>query len=102
VPGVAAVALPTARWLGLAIDELDATQAARRLGDRPVLLIVGDSDPAIPLWMPRRLKELTANAEIWVIPGAGHVGVARDAGDVYFDRIDAFLREHLRMGAESP
>jgi pimeloyl-ACP methyl ester carboxylesterase len=97
VPGVAAMAIPTARWLGLAVDELDATQAARRIGDRPVLLIVGEQDPAIPLWMPSRLKELAANAEIWVIPGAGHVGVARDAGDAYFDRIDEFLRVHLRV-----
>jgi pimeloyl-ACP methyl ester carboxylesterase len=98
IPGVAAVAIPTARHYGLAVDELDATLAVRKLGDRPLLFVVGDQDEAIPVWMPRRLKELAGNADLWVMPGFGHVGVAQGGGDAYLDRIDAFLRESL--GAE--
>lgn len=95
IPGIAAVAVPAARWLGLAVDELDVLEAIRLLGDRPVLLVAGADDAAIPRWMPRRLKEAAANAEIWEVAGAGHVGLARVAGDSYIDRIDGFLRRNL-------
>lgn len=102
VPGVAAVAIPTDRYLGLAIEELDATDAARRLGDRPLLLIVGDQDESIPLWMPRRLKELAGKADLWEVAGSGHTDVVRHVGPAYFDRIDAFLQQHLSPWMSAP
>ena len=92
LPGVASVAIPTARHFGLATDELDATEAVRRLGGRPLLLIVGDQDPAIPLWMPERLKSLAEKADLWVVAGAGHADIATSGGDALIDRIDAFLQ----------
>lgn len=102
LPGVASVATPTARRFGLATDELDATEAARRLGDRPMLLIVGDEDHSIPLWMPDRLKSLAEKADLWVVAGAGHADIASSAGDALIERVDAFLQRHARPETDIP
>jgi pimeloyl-ACP methyl ester carboxylesterase len=70
--------------------------ATRRLGDRPLLIVVGAEDQAIPPSMPRRLKELAGNAELLIIPGAGHVNVAQ-AGEAYArPLIDFYERSLLR------
>ena len=95
IPGLSHVAILSARHHGLAVDELDTTQAMRRLGPRPVLLVAGEHDGAIPLWMPRQLKDLSPGAELWIVPGAGHEGFAREFGEVYLERIRAFYRLHL-------
>lgn len=102
LPGVASVAIPTARHFGLATDELDATEAVRRLGGRPLLLVVGDQDHAIPLWMPERLKSLAEEADLWVVAGAGHAGIAESGGDALTERIDAFLQGHSNPGSGVP
>ncbi|RIL06870.1 MAG: hypothetical protein DCC71_05230 [Proteobacteria bacterium] len=95
VPGMGAVAVLSARWLGLAVDELDTSRALRRLGDRPLLLVAGDADRAVPLAMVRRLKALAENAELWVLPGAGHVDVAQTTDDAFLHHVHAFLLRNL-------
>ena len=102
LPGVAEIAIPTARHFGLATDELDATAAVRRLGGRPLLLIVGDQDAAIPLWMPDRLKGLAEKADLWVVAGAGHADIAASGGDALIERIDAFLQSHSKPDTDIP
>jgi pimeloyl-ACP methyl ester carboxylesterase len=101
LPGMAAVSLLTARTLGLAADELDATDATRRLGDRPLLIIVGSEDGAIAPWMPRRLKDLAGNAELLIIPGAGHVNL-HQAGEAYSRPLIDFYENNLLRDASPP
>ncbi len=39
---------------------------------KPVLLIWGSQDPAVPLWQSRSLLELVPQADLHVIEGCGH------------------------------
>jgi pimeloyl-ACP methyl ester carboxylesterase len=73
-------------------------EAARVLGNPPVLLLYGDQDIYTPpAHGERLLKALahSARAEMHVFPGVGHTFAYRDAAEAYAARVIPFLRAAL-------
>jgi pimeloyl-ACP methyl ester carboxylesterase len=99
VPGVAEVAVWTARWHGVDVVALD-TEAAVSSLRIPIQIIGGGDDHAIPTAMPERLAQVAENANVWIAEGIGHVGFASELGDPYLDRIATFFDRSL--GAQPP
>jgi fermentation-respiration switch protein FrsA (DUF1100 family) len=105
---VAPVAMRWAKWM----VHVDATQlrpvdVIGRIGPRPILLTHGTLDEIVPL---RHARILFAAAEepkeLWIVPGAHHVGARDGDPDGYFDRVEHFVRQALTptsvSGAELP
>jgi len=61
-----------ARW-GAAFTELQPDKAAARMAGRPLLIVHGAEDQAVPVSDARILAEAAApSAELHILPGAGH------------------------------
>ena len=60
----------------------------------PILLIHGGADLDTPVWHALALAAAQPRAELWVVPGAAHVGSWRAAPRAYPERIVSFLRRH--------
>jgi fermentation-respiration switch protein FrsA (DUF1100 family) len=100
---VAPVAMRWAKWM----VHVDATQlrpvdVISRIGPRPILLTHGTLDEIVPL---RHARLLFAAAEepkeLWIVPGAHHVGARDEDPDGYFDRVEGFVRDALTPSAAS-
>jgi len=69
------------------------------LADRvrcPVLLIHGEADDVVPVRHASELRSaLGENAEVWIVPGAGHCDALAADEVIYTQRVRAFLRAHL-------
>jgi alpha-beta hydrolase superfamily lysophospholipase len=93
---------PVAMHWAKMIVHVDASQlrpvdVIGRIAPRPVLITHGTFDEIVPV---RHARFLFAAAdepkELWLIPGAQHVG-ARDADpDAYFTRVERFLSQTLK------
>jgi len=84
------------RWAGDIIGEVDPEAALRAWQPRPLLLIHGEQDLLVPVEHARRLARAGGErAELWTVPGAGHVAARRRAGREYYDRVTGFFGEHL-------
>jgi len=94
-------AMHWAEWrLGCHYSELSPTGKVGEIAPRPLLLIHGERDGLIPVENARRLFEAAGQPkELWVVPGAGHVGAFDAAGDEYRDRVVAFFEKAF---AEDP
>lgn len=61
----------------------------------PKLVIHGENDEIIPLWMGKRLFDLANEPkEFYLIPGATHNDTYIAGGDPYFDKISEFLERN--------
>jgi len=61
---------------------------------RPVLLIHGDQDRIVPVWMSERLYAAAREPKkIWIIRGAGHLACRATAGKKYEEEIAGFLKD---------
>lgn len=70
------------------------TRTALAEQDRPVLVIHGREDRIVPLAMGRELYRAAREPKEWyAVDGAGHNDPFAVAGDAYFDRLVAFVRE---------
>ena len=68
----------------------------------PVLFIHGDRDNIAPVDQGRQLFEAAPEPKEWLeIPGAGHNDTVPLGGDRYFQRITAFVQQHLGAGSGS-
>jgi pimeloyl-ACP methyl ester carboxylesterase len=84
------------QWAGEVIAEVDPERALRGWEPRPLLLIHGEDDRLIPVEHAHRLAAAAGEtAELWLVPGANHVGCHGKAGDAYTERVVSFLRQHL-------
>jgi uncharacterized protein len=87
---VAPVAMRWAKW----IVHVDPTQL--RIAPRPILFTHGTLDEIVPL---RHARMLFAAAEepkeLWIVPGAHHVGARDDDPDAYFERVERFVSQVL-------
>jgi alpha-beta hydrolase superfamily lysophospholipase len=92
-PGI----LTAARLLyGLRTDELVPIKAAASWGDRPLLLIHGESDSTVPVSQALRLGQAAgASCLTLTLPGVEHVQAYRSDPDSYVRLIAEFFRDHL-------
>lgn len=81
---------------GMPLDDAQPMTVVSRIAPRPLLLIVGADDLAVPA---AKLGELFERArapkEFWIVPGAGHGGYDRAAPAEYTARVAGFFTCHL-------
>lgn len=81
---------------GVHLDEARPAEHIQELGDRPVLLVYGEDDPAAPLAVGRTLQtRLGGRTELVVVPGAGHGAWEGEAGTALAARLTAFFERAL-------
>jgi dipeptidyl aminopeptidase/acylaminoacyl peptidase len=100
VPMPAAVMIPVmtvmAGRTGARLHDFRPIDEVGGIAPRPLLLIHGDADRAVPVEHARRLLGAARQpAELWVLPGVGHVGAyfADRAG--YVERVTGFFDSSL-------
>lgn len=95
IPGISYFALAAAIWSGVPVKDMDTRAAVRGLANRPLLVVAGARDRAIPGHMARELRQASANGELWIIDEVGHSGFAETAGEAYFIRLREFWEQAL-------
>jgi fermentation-respiration switch protein FrsA (DUF1100 family) len=97
-------ALWTARVIGVPVDRLRADELVAGVAPRPLLILHGTRDPAVP---PAMAQELYLRAsqpkELFMIPDGGHGEYVRTGGEVYLTRVgDFFERALVKPSAAHP
>jgi alpha-beta hydrolase superfamily lysophospholipase len=86
----------TERRLRLRLAQVAPAVHVGALAPRPVLLLTGSQDPHAP---PDEVQRLYENCreprEFRLIPGAGHMDVCEQGGEVYREAVLSFLQAHL-------
>ncbi|MGC8638893.1 MAG: alpha/beta hydrolase [Isosphaeraceae bacterium] len=92
-PGI----LSAARWVfGVRTDDLVPIRAARSWGNRPLLLIHGESDSIVPVSQAWRLASAAgATCLTKTMPGVEHVGAYEADPQGYVGLIETFFQDHL-------
>jgi fermentation-respiration switch protein FrsA (DUF1100 family) len=68
-----------------------------RIGPRPILITQGKIDEIVPVEHAYTLFEAAHEPkELWIVDDAHHVEVRDRDADLYFERVEAFLRKALR------
>ena len=77
------------RLFGIDLDAIPPEKAVARIAPRPILFIHGDADTRIPLEHSRRLLAAAHSraAELWIVPGAGHVQSFATQPEAYAARV---------------
>jgi fermentation-respiration switch protein FrsA (DUF1100 family) len=94
---IAPIAMRWAKWM----MNVDATQlrpvdVIGRISPRPVMLTHGVLDEIVPVRHAYTLfKAAEEPKDLWVVPGAHHVGARDNDPDAYFLRIERFLSRAL-------
>jgi uncharacterized protein len=85
------------RLYGIDLDAIPPEKAVARIAPRPILFIHGDDDTRIPLEHSRRLLAAARNpaAELWIVPGAGHVLSFATEPEAYAARVLSFFGRAL-------
>jgi fermentation-respiration switch protein FrsA (DUF1100 family) len=97
------------RWAKLMMN-VDASQlrpidAIGRIAPRPVMLTHGVLDEIVPVRHAHTLfKAAEEPKELWIVPGAHHVGARDQDPDGYFLKVERFMRQSLTSaeGAAHP
>ncbi|HEY8909992.1 MAG TPA: alpha/beta hydrolase [Desulfosporosinus sp.] len=68
--------------------------------NRPILFIAGDADHTIPMENSKQLWEKVNNSkdEVWIVPGAMHVGAYSVMPDLYLEKVTNFFVSSLLQG----
>jgi uncharacterized protein len=67
-----------------------------RIAPRPLLLIHGEADRSVPAAHSRRLHRAAgAPADLWLLPGVGHVEAFVSGRDEYLRRVGGFFEQSL-------
>ncbi len=92
-PGI----LTAARWVyGVRTDDLVPIRAARLWGDRPLLLIHGESDSIVPVSQAYQLAAAAgASCLTLTLPGVEHVQAYETDPQGYVTLIEEFFQDHL-------
>ncbi|CAN5825860.1 alpha/beta hydrolase [soil metagenome] len=79
------------------IDKIRVDEAMAEIGERPVFLIHGAADQAVPASQAELLQQAgsAGMTETWIVPGAGHIGAYAMCPDEYASRVIAFFDEAL-------
>jgi uncharacterized protein len=87
---------------GMPVTELRPIDVVHDISPRPLFVIGGDADKTVPPFMTRALYEAARNPKfLWTVPGAGHGGYARAAGDEYGSRLVRFFTDTLIRSNDS-
>jgi pimeloyl-ACP methyl ester carboxylesterase len=97
VPGMSEVAVLATRFAGVPVAQMRSLEAVQGLGGKPLMIIAGELDRAIPLSMSGALFAAAGEPKVlWVVRGAGHADARQVAGPAEFDgRIRDFLDASL-------
>jgi uncharacterized protein len=95
VPG-AVLTVPVAAWLarrtGARLADFSPLAAVARIAPRPLLLIHGDGDDAVPIRHAHRLFDAAGEPkQLWLVPGAGHVNAYFADRQHYLARVVGFF-----------
>ena len=92
-PGI----LLAARWVfGVRTDDLIPTRFARSWGDRPLLVIHGESDTIVPVSQARELANAAgACCLTMTLPGVDHVKCYESDPEGYVRVVGTFFSDHL-------
>lgn len=92
-PGI----LLAARWVfGVRTDDLIPIRVAPAWGERPVLLIHGESDTIVPVGQARELaRTLGASCLMLTLPGVDHVQAYGTDPEGYTRTVGSFFASHL-------
>ncbi len=80
---------------GLDIDSLSPVSAIGDIAPRPILLIYGSQERSLPAGRQQKVAA-GDNAELWIVPGAGHGNYLNVAPEEYEARVVAFFDEALK------
>ena len=92
-PGI----LLAARWIfGVRTDDLVPIRSTRSWGERPLLLIHGESDTTVPVSQAYELaRNLGASCLTLTLPGVDHVQAYDSDPAGYVERVGDFFEDHL-------
>ncbi|MBO8158268.1 alpha/beta hydrolase [Thermosyntropha sp.] len=76
---------------GLNADKVRPVKEVSKFAGRPLLLIHGNKDVDVPLKNSELLRKAYPQADLWIVPGAGHVKNYEVAGEYYLDMVIDFL-----------
>lgn len=86
-----------ASWLLL--DRYDSIEKIRDI-DCPLLVVHGDMDRVIPMFLGRRLFDHALEPKRWwMVPGAGHGGLRRGTGEHYWSLVQSLTDRGAGRGA---
>jgi len=92
-------ALWALRHSAMPLDHPSPQDLIATIAPRPLLLIGGDQDQTVPLFMTRQLFDLAIEPKsLWIVAGAGHGRYAEVAPDEYSVRLTAFFTQTLLHG----
>lgn len=92
-----------ARRAGIDVDGFRPEQSIASIGPRPLLLIHGGRDDAVPVqWVQRLYAAAKEPKDLWLIDGAAHGQYAAAAGPEYEQRLLSFFTQALPAGVHSP
>ena len=65
----------------------------------PVLLIHGERDGVVPFSLGKSLRQSGTAGPLtwWAVPEGGHLDLHHVVGKAYYDRVEAFAREHAAV-----
>ncbi|MBX3618664.1 MAG: alpha/beta fold hydrolase [Rhizobacter sp.] len=100
------VMAPALRFMGRVLSGVDLGRRPllgdwRALRRRPVLLVHGQGDRAVPPEMSRRLAEATG-ATLWLTASRSHAGTLHEALPLYITRVVDHFSQHLPVQAREP
>jgi fermentation-respiration switch protein FrsA (DUF1100 family) len=98
---IAPMAMRWAKWIvHVDAEQLRPVDVIGRIAPRPVLITHGVLDEIVPVRHAYTLfKAAEEPKELWVVPGAHHVGARDSDPDGYFERIEQFLGSALNVEA---
>ncbi len=89
------------RFLGYDPREVEPVRCVAGISPRPVMFIHGDGDRVTDPEDSRRMYGLAGEPkELWLVPGAEHVGSYYRDREEYSRRVNAFFAGHLGCGTE--
>jgi fermentation-respiration switch protein FrsA (DUF1100 family) len=94
---LAPIAMHWAKWIiHVDADQLRPVDVIGRIAPRPILITHGTLDEIVPVRHAFTLfKAAEEPKELWVVPGAHHVGARDEDPDAYFFKVERFLRQAL-------
>lgn len=78
-------------FLGVDLQNIRPISVVSQIAPRPVLIIHSEEDQTVPVSHAGRLQKALPSAELWLIPGAGHVAGYRVEPAAYLRRVGDFF-----------